>query len=442
VSAEQPDVVLIHCHDLGRWLGTYGMSSVPSEHIDAFASESIVFENAHSAAPLCSPARGALFTGISPHRNGIQGLTHSSWRYREGVLTAPERLRPAGYRSTLIGLQHEDTDPLVLGFDEVSGLGFLPRVDVVVEQTHDWLAGLAPAGERSPIFLTVGTWEVHRPWPHEDYDAADPADVDVPGFLPDNADTRRDIADFYGSIRQFDAGFGRLIADIDDHLDPQNTMIIFTTDHGGAFPRAKSTLYNAGTGVALIVRPPGAWNTSPRRVTTIAAHLDIVPTLLDVAGAAIPSELEGRSLLPQLRDAEPGDPARVIFTEKSYHDVYDPKRAARSLDFVYIRNYEEGPRLKLAIDLEKSHTRQGMGDDHLAPRPPAEFYDRRVDPDELSNVVDEPEYADERDRMAGLLHEHLDAIHDPIETSRLSPAPPRIRATEALAPVSPPDWVA
>lgn len=441
MSTEQPDIVLIHCHDLGRWLGTYGMPHVPSENIDAFAAESIVFENAHSAAPLCSPARGALFTGIAPYRNGIQGLSHSAWRYREGVLTAPERLRSAGYRSVLIGLQHENTDATLLGFDEVFGRGFLPRVNVVVEQTHDWLEQLAPAGSRAPIFLTAGTWEVHRPWPHEDYQPADPAEVDVPAFLPDNDGTRQDIADFYGSIRQFDKGFGRLIADIDAHLDPENTMIVFTTDHGAAFPRAKSTLYNAGTGVALIVRPPRAWRTEPGRVETIAAHVDILPTLLEVAGAQIPTELEGRSFLPQLRDVASGDPERIVFTEKSYHDVYDPKRAARSLDFLYVRNYEEGPQLQLAIDLEKSHTRQGMGDAHLAPRPSEEFYDRRSDPEELQNVADDPDYLGERTHMAALLRDHLAAIHDPIETQRLAPPPSRTRASEALAPIAAPDWV-
>ncbi|WP_313546480.1 sulfatase family protein [Leifsonia aquatica] len=437
----QPDIVLIHCHDLGRWLGTYGMASVPSENIDRFAADAVVFENAHSAAPLCSPARAALFTGISPHRNGVQGLTHDAWRYRDHVLTAPERLRPLGYRSTLIGLQHENVDPTVLGFDECAGLGFLPRVNQVVEATADWLQAVAPAGERQPIFLTVGTWEVHRPWPHEDYVAADPAMVEVPGFLPDNDDTRADIADFYGSIAQFDAGFGALMAQIDAHLDPDHTMVILTTDHGSAFPRAKSTLYDAGTGVTLIVRPPASWGLEPARVRSIATHMDILPTLIDVAGGDPVAELEGQSFRSLLSAPASGDDDRVIFTAKSYHDTYDPKRAARSVDYAYIRNYAEGPKLKLAIDLEKSSTRRGMGDDHLAPRPTEEFYDRRTDPDELDNVADRPEYEEIKATYADFLHEFLSEIHDPIETTPLAPAPPRSRTSDPLPPVDEPSWV-
>ncbi len=439
-NSTQPDVVLIHCHDLGRWLGTYGMHAVPSANIDRFASTGVVFENAHSAAPLCSPARGALFTGMSPHRNGVQGLTHSAWRYREGVLTAPEWLRPLGYRSTLIGLQHENVDPTVLGFDECAGLGFLPRVNQVVEATTDWLETVRPANERAPIFLTIGTWEVHRPWPHEDYIPAEPENVDVPGFLPDNASTRSDIADLYGSIRQFDEGFGRLLGEIDARLDPANTLVILTTDHGGAFPRAKSTLYDAGTGVTLIVRPPLSWNIAPARVPAIVTHMDILPTLIDVAGGEPSAELEGRSFRSVMAQPSSGDLDRVIFTAKSYHDTYDPKRAARSLSYVYIRNFEEGPKLRLAIDLEKSSTRQGMGDAHLEPRPAEEFYDRRSDPNELNNVAELPEYQELKEEYAVLLHQFLVDTHDPIESTPLAQAPGRTRTVDSLPAVEAPAW--
>lgn len=92
----RPDIVIIHGHDLGRWLPSYGMPSVPAPQLTAFAEQSVVFEQAHAAAPLCSPARAALFTGTSPHRNGVQGLSHHQWRYRQGVRTLPELLRPAG----------------------------------------------------------------------------------------------------------------------------------------------------------------------------------------------------------------------------------------------------------------------------------------------------------------------------------------------------------
>lgn len=436
-SSTHPDVILIHCHDLGRWLPAYGMPHVPAPNISEFADESVVFENAHSASPLCSPARAALFSGISPYRNGVQGLVHNAWRYREGVRTAPELLGQLGYRSALIGLQHESVDPTVLGFDECPGLGFLPRTNQVVEATERWLGQLPGRDQRKPLFLTIGTWEVHRPWGREDYEPTDPSEVDVPGFLPDNEHTRRDIADFYGAIAQLDAGFGRLLAAIDASLGRENAMVVFTTDHGAAFPRAKSTLYDSGTGVSFMIRPPGSWGVSPHRVKNLTSHMDLIPTLLELAGGQAEDWLEGESLLPLLKAATGQEDGRVIFTSKSFHDTYDPKRAARSADYVYIRNYEPGPKLQLAIDLETSHTRKGMGDAHLEPREPEELYDRRVDPLETVNVVHEAKYSEVRARYAELLREWLERTGDPIETSPIEPAPPRTRHVDDLPPVGP-----
>ncbi|MDT0158234.1 sulfatase [Microbacterium sp. ARD32] len=431
-----PDIILFHCHDLGRWLPTYGMPSVPAPQIAAFADRSVVFDDAHAAAPLCSPSRGALFTGMPPYRNGIQGLAHDGWRYRAGVSTLPERLESLGYHTALIGLQHENVDPTVLGFAECPGQGFLPRTHQVVDATSAWLSGLAPREERKPIFLTVGVWEVHRPWPRSDYVSADPAEVDVPGFLPDNDDTRADIADFYGAIAQLDAGFATLLDVISSTIGDENTMIVFTTDHGAAFPRAKSTLYEAGTGVALMVRPPTGWQVAPHRVSELVIHQDLLPTLLEIAGDAGPhdAELEGRSILPLIRNTPEEEPApeRMVFTSKTYHDSYDPKRAVRTSDYVYIRNYAEGPSLELPADLEASRTRRGLGDRHLAPRPREELYDRRADPHELHDVAGQDAYADVRNKLAGVLHDRLVAIGDPVETEPIPRAPQRSRHVDDL----------
>lgn len=116
-------------------------------------------------------------------------------------------------------------------------MGFLPRALPVAAETEAWLAARGPAAR--PFFLTVGMWEVHRPWPPEDYEHADPSAVHVPGYLPDNEHTRRDVAAFYGAIRQLDEAVGRVLSAVDRHCDPDRTMVIFTTDHGAAFPGAK-----------------------------------------------------------------------------------------------------------------------------------------------------------------------------------------------------------
>lgn len=423
---QSPHIVLIHCHDLGTWLSCYDAPNAPTPTLQRLADDGVVFDRAFAASPLCTPARSALFTGMSPHRNGLVGLSHDGWRYTEGVQTLPERIRGTGCHTTLIGLQHEDPDPCVLGFDTVGGLGFLPRAMQVADDTEAWFA--AHGRSAQPYFVTIGMWEVHRPWPAEDYVQFPPPSVDVPAYLPDNAYTREDLGGMYGAIQQMDTAVGRILDAIERDGDPDNTLVIFTTDHGAALPRAKGTLYDAGVQVAMVARPPRSWNVPPARVSSLVSHLDVAPTVLDLLGCEIPGELEGRSLRPELTGS--ADPApRTLFLQKTYHDGYDPMRAVRTERYKYIRNFTSGPQLKLSKDLEESRTRQGMGEDHLAPRPYEELYALDDDPDELVNLAADPAWAATRSELADLLDRQMKELADPLQRGSIPPAPPPVRQT-------------
>lgn len=427
VAGDRPHLVVVHGHDIGRWLSCHPVgATVPSPHVAALAERSVVFDQAFSVAPLCTPARSALWTGTSPHVNGLMGLAHNHWRYRPGVATAPELLTAAGYHSVLVGLQHEDPDPTTLGYETVVGQGFLPRAGQSAEDTERFLVRHAAGDDDRPLFLTVGIWEAHRPWPAEDYEPDDPAAVTVPAYLPDNADTRADLAAFHGALRQFDAAVGRVVAAVDRHLGADRTVLIVTTDHGAPLPRAKSTLYDSGLGVSLVVRTPGTHRTGGRRCGVPVSHLDVLPTLCEFAGAASRPQFEGRSLAPLLA-GDAGEvvwPERPLYSEKTYHDRYDPKRAIRTDRHKLIINFAPGPRLALALDLELSPTRRGMGDAHLAPRPAVELYDLEADPDELVDLAEDPAHAGIRADLEQRLRAHLLAMHDPVLDGPIpTPAP-------------------
>lgn len=416
-SQNRPDIILIHAHDLGDWIGAYGLPHVPTPNLDAFAARSVVFDRAFATAPLCTPARSSIFTGRLPHENGLMGLAHAGWSYAPGVMTLPEVLGAAGYRSALIGLQHEDLDATVLGFDEVHGLGFLPRAHEVADLLEGWLDRHS---DGDPFFLSVGMWEVHRPWPEYDYAAADPAEVTVPPYLPDNEHTRRDIARFYGAIRQMDEAMGRMIAALDSHPRTSDAVVLFTTDHGVAFPRAKSTLYDSGVKVAMMLRLPERLGIRPGRAEAMVSHLDILPTFATLAGAEVPHEASGADLRDRILVEGPDD--RVLYLEKTYHDRYDPIRAVRTSEAKYIRNFVESPTLPLSLDLEQSETRAGMGDEHLSPRPPEEFYLLDSDPHELVDRARDESVAELRKELAGLLDRHLHDSADPVREGAV-PAP-------------------
>jgi arylsulfatase A-like enzyme len=419
-SMDRPNILLIHWHDLGRHLATYGRGGVTSPNVDRLAVEGIRFDKAFCTTPLCSPARGSLFTGRYPHANGLMGLAHLGWEYRPGVRTLPGLLGEAGYRTALAGHQHESRDAATLGFDDlvaIGGGGCGPVTDAAV----GWLSRVASSD--APFFLTVGFEETHRPYPRDRYTPGDPAAVEVPVFLPDNEWTRDDLAAFQGAIRVADAAVGRVLAALESESLAARTWVVFTTDHGTAFPRAKSTLYETGVGVSLIMRPPPGWPAPRGPSDHLISHLDVLPTLLDRLGIPIPEEVDGVSHAAWLAGRDDRPPRHEVHTEKTYHDVYDPMRSVRTERYSYIRSYEERPLLVLPGDIESSPTRRGYGDHHLRHRPPEELYDLATDPQERVNRIDDPSLAGVRADLAARLDRWQETTGDPLLTGPV-PGPP------------------
>jgi len=411
-----PNIVLVHWHDLGTRLNTYGHHDVRSPHLDGLAAQGLRFDRAFSTAPLCSPARGSLFTGRYPARHGLTQLAHIGGRYADNVVTLPTLLRKAGYRSTLVGLQHESTDSGSLGFDEVvapEGMAFCgPVADLAV----DWLRRPRRADD-APYFLTVGMFETHRPYPPDRYGPGDPASVQVPPYLPDNPDVREDLAVMARSIEQADAAVGRIIEAVDNSADADNTLIIFTTDHGIAYPRAKSTLYDPGIHVALIIRPPRSWHVSPRAVTDLTSHIDLAPTLLELAGTA-PETTDGVSFAATLRGRS-GPAREEIHGAKDYHEDFDPIRCVRTRTHKYIRNYAPGPAAFLPGDMKKSPIYPSIKDKYSDPRPTEELYDLVADPDEMVNLVDDHAHNDVLDDLRRRMDDWLASTDDSIRDQDL-----------------------
>jgi len=236
-GAAAQNVLLVHWHDLGRYLGVYGHPDVSSPRLDRLAAESILFTRAHATAPLCSPSRGSLFTGRYPQTNGLLGLAHHGWEYRTDVRTLPQLLSESGYYSALFGMQHETSYPKRLGFDEFDVSN--SYCEYVVERVQEWLQDSPADLSGQPFLLTAGFFETHRPYPHDRYQPADSATVQLPDYLPDTPEVRGDLADFYGSITTADAAVGRILDTLAQTGLDASTWVVFFTDHGPTFPRAK-----------------------------------------------------------------------------------------------------------------------------------------------------------------------------------------------------------
>ncbi|MET0698318.1 MAG: sulfatase [Mycobacterium sp.] len=374
------NVLIVHWHDLGRYLGVYGHTDVSSPRLDQLATDGILFTRAHATAPLCSPSRGSLFTGRYPQSNGLVGLAHHGWEYRSGVRTLPQILGEFGWHTILFGMQHETSFPARLGFDEIDVSN--SYCEYVVDKTTTWLQN-AP---EQKFLLTAGFFETHRPYPHDRYEPSDPHRVDVPDYLPDTPAVRQDLADFYGSITVADAAVGQILDTLEATGLDQNTWVVFMTDHGPALPRAKSTLYDAGTGIATIIRPPRGRGIAPQVYDDLFSGVDLLPTLLGLLGADVPSDIEGLSHADNLL-AYRQEVRTEVYTTKTYHDSFDPIRAIRTKEYSYIENYADRPLLDLPWDIEESAPGQAVAKNVRTPRPERELYDLIADPTESHNLL-------------------------------------------------------
>ena len=194
--------------------------------------------------------------GPLPDSNGLVGLAHHGWEYRADVRTLPQILSESGYHTALFGMQHETSYPARLGFDTYDVSNWY--CEYVVDHATRWLTE-AP---QQPFLLTAGFFETHRPYPHDRYEPADRTNVELPAYLPDSDAVRQDLAEFYGAITVADAAVGQLLDTLAATGLDRTTWVVFVTDHGPALPRAKSTLYDAGTGIATSCARP---STVPRR---------------------------------------------------------------------------------------------------------------------------------------------------------------------------------
>ncbi|UNK71393.1 sulfatase [Microbacterium sp. H1-D42] len=427
-------ILILHCHDLGRFAGAYGVETVSTPHIDALADGATLFESAFATAPHCSPARASLFTGNYPQQHGVLGLAHQpfGWDLIDPSTHIAHRLRDQGYRTELIGVHHESADlpddqiATRLGFDRARTAS---DRDTVVARAQEALA-LAATSER-PFYLQVGFHEPHRtPSDRDDTgimgflgDAVDPDSADgvsVPSYLAATDEARAEIAELQGAVRYMDEGVGSILATLERLGLDEDTVVVFTTDHGLALPRAKCTLYDAGVGVALIIRVPGRPLWAARRIGGLVSHVDVLPTLMELTSAGPVADVAGSSLVPLVEDDVPA--REHAFGQLTYHTYFDPKRSVRSSDAKLILNLSNAPQ---AMDPTQSWMHRSVPVDLRGPTigtsPVLEFYDLRTDPNELDNRIDDTAYADRIAELAEALQDWMRRVDDPLLSQPTSP---------------------
>ncbi len=263
---KRPNIIFMITHDTGRYLGTYG-HQVETPNLDKLAENGVRFDQYYCPAPQCSPSRGSILTGKYPHNNGLIGLAHLGFHINEGETTTPNELRKAGYETSLIGFSHETigeeefgqySSTYKLGFDRYEAIEGA-RSPRVADKTIEFLKEKADKDDDQPFYANVGFWETHRSFDEYEPLADDVDSINVIDYLPDTPNIRKDLSQFHGSVKVLDEAVGRIMHALEETGLSDNTIVIFTTDHGIAFPRAKGTMKDAGLETALIFLQPSTF---------------------------------------------------------------------------------------------------------------------------------------------------------------------------------------
>lgn len=410
MQGEKPNILLVHGHDMGRSFSPYG-SSITTPHVNALADEGVVLENYFCPAPQCSPSRASMMTGRYPHASGMLGLAHLGWQLHEPAHTLPNRLKQHGYETFLFGLQHEADDPATLGYSHSVATDPPCTVKQVLPPFLDFLSSREDKHD-APFFASVGLFEAHRPFDYATYPAVSPEAVEVPSYLPDTPEVRQDLAAFYGMILAADDALGTVLSKLKATGLDKTTLLVFTTDHGVAFPRAKGTLYDPGLEAACLLRWPG--HIDPGRFSALLCNVDLTPTLLEAAGIIMPeASLDGRSFLPLLT-GQPYAPRDHFMCEMTYHERYAPVRGIRTESWKYIRHFYEDPRIYLPDDVAESPSAAAFLSHHRQELPPEELYDLRTDPSERYNLAGRDSGDGTLERLRAAVEQWMGLTNDPL----------------------------
>jgi N-sulfoglucosamine sulfohydrolase len=405
-NVTRPNIVYIHSHDTGRYVQPYGYQ-VQTPNIQRLADQGLLLRRACCAAPSCSGSRACLLTGQWAHVNGMTGLAHRGWRLKDYGRHIVHPLREAGYWSALIGEQHLSRDPAVLGYDHVVDIG-TTRVHSIAPAAQQLLRSRPP----QPFFLSIGFFETHRAF-FEPSSVRDALYGAPPPHLPDTPEIRADMASFKASARSFDQGVGAVLHTLDEQGMADDTLVLLTTDHGLPFPGAKGTLTDRGLGVLCILRGPGGFH-GGHVTDALVSQLDLYPTLLELAGAPLPDDVHGRSLLPFVR-RETDAIRDELFAELTYHAAYDPQRAIRTTRHKLIRNFGERlePVLPNVDDSPSKDLLVAAGWSER-PRPRVELYDLLADPGEMRNLAEDASCAPLLASLAQRLERWMRETDDPL----------------------------
>jgi N-sulfoglucosamine sulfohydrolase len=412
-AGDRPNILWLTCEDNNvNWVGCYGNPHADTPNIDALAAEGFQYMHCYANAPVCAPSRSTWITGVHAVSMGTHPMRSRYPIPHDTIKYYPDLLKEAGYYVGNAG----KTDYNIGGRDDKSPWD-------TSQLNWDELK------KQQPFFMVVNNTKSHESRAFGDVDNTthSPDDVRLAKYHPDIPDIRKNYAHYHDQMKKMDADIGLALAQLEEAGLSENTIVVHNSDHGGVIARSKRFLFNSGTHCPLIIRIPEKFKhlrpAKPgSKINDLVSFIDMPKTWLDICGADTPGYLQGKVFLG------PGKESReyhVSFRARM-DERCDNVRAIRDQRFLYIRNYMPyapwGQHLNYlwtmkATQAWQQHHLEGRTDAitgrFFGTKPMDELYYTAADPDNVNNLIDDPSYTKQVDRLRRALDqwqlEHYDS---------------------------------
>lgn len=412
----RPNFMLIVADDC-TWsdLECYG-GQAKTPHLNRLVSEGMLFHNCFQSAPMCSPTRHSLYTGLYPVKSGA----HPNHTFvKPGTQSLAHSLKNAGYRVALSGKRHINP-PESFPFEFSDDRSEKKRernpnfdtIDLFLEECSK---------EKTPFSLIVCSTEPHTPYTTGDPSAYDLDNIRLPPHYVDTPETRSQFGKYLAEITYFDSQVGRCLSLLERHGHQEKTLVMVLSEQGNSFPFAKWTCYEAGVRSGMIVRWPG-FAKPGTSTTAMVEYVDVVPTFLEAADVVIPKNLDGDSFVSVLKGLKNSHKSYSYSLQTSRGIINGPEhygiRSVRGERYRFIRNLTpqamfQNTNFKTewweswirAADKGDQHARQVT--QRYSKRPAEELYDCWTDPWNLDNLAANPEFAEVKEDLSRQLAEWM-----------------------------------
>lgn len=431
---DRPNVLWVTGEDMSaKWLGCYGNKNIRTPNFDKFAQQGFLYTRCHAHVPVCAPARSGWITGIHPVSTGTIYM-RSQHETPKSLVWYPDALRANGYftaNRTKTDYNTSNRKDAAAGFGGGENQGTCGHYTDTWDSYGDDCWKNPNRKPDQPFFQVDNSAGCHESYLHGKKNTngvVDPATMNLAPYHPDIPEIRMDYARVTDGVMKADKALGRILSQLENDGLAENTIVIYTSDHGGIIGRSKRFLYDSGTHAALIIRIPDKfkhlWPAEKpgTRIDRLISFLDMPKTWLAITGSAIPKEMQGRVFLGDQQDP----PREQLFMARErMDDVPDMQRALRDGRYLYIRNYEsfrpngqyleylwKAPSMKAWDAYHHSGKTDALTGAFFRPKAVEELFDCENDPDNVKNLAADPAHGERLARMREDLKKQQTTTHD------------------------------